>query len=116
MSPRVVLQRWMKPDLKWRTPTPHANSKEKHTKLNTTVDAQFKKIDGVFVFGCEAREVTRNKCSLLVLQELPSPQDVSIAQIGTRRVPKLWSKIGKFNVGTEKTTRGGLVLVGTKKR
>ena len=66
------------------------------------------------MFGCEAREMT-NKCSLPVLQELPSPQDVTKAQAKTRREPKLWSKIGKFKVGTEKTTRGSWVLGSTKK-
>ena len=56
-------RRWVKPDCKWRIRTPRANSKEKHTKLDKTVDAQSRKIDGVFVFGCAAREMTKT-CAL----------------------------------------------------
>ena len=68
------------------------------------------------MFGCAAREMTKNKCSLPVLQELPSPQGVTKAQTKTRREPKLWSKTGKFKVGNEKTTRGSWILGSTKKR
>ena len=57
------------------------------------------------MFGCATKEPIKNKCSLTILQELPSPQDGTKAQAKTRRGPKLWSKIGKFKVRTEKTTR-----------
>ena len=69
-------RRCVKPDCKWKTPTPCTSSKEKHTKLDKTVDAQSRKINGVFVFGCAAREITKNVCSLTTLQELSSPQNV----------------------------------------
>ena len=61
-------RRWVKSDRKWKTPTPRANSKKKYTKLDKTVDSQPRKIDGVFVFGCAAREMTKNMCSITTLQ------------------------------------------------
>ena len=88
----------------------------KRANLDTTADALPKKINGIFMFGCAAREMTKNKCSLLMLQELPNLQDVTKAQAKTRKEPKLWSKIGKFKIGTEKTTRGSWVLGSTKER
>ena len=103
-------RRWVKPDRKWKTPTPRANIKENHTKLDKIVDARSRKIDGVFMFGCAAKEMTKNLCSLTTLQELPSPQDVIEAREKNRREPKPWSEIGKFKVRTEKTTRGSWVL------
>ena len=106
----------MKPDRKWRTPTARTSSKEKHTKLGKTFDAQSKKINGVFMFGCAAREMAKNMCSLMTLQKLPSPQDNVETRAKTRREPKPWSKIGKFQVKIEETTKGSWALGSTKKR
>ena len=56
--------------------SPHQQWKT-HTKPDTTDEAQSKKIHGVFMFGCAAREITKNRSSLPALQELQSPQDVN---------------------------------------
>ena len=45
-----------------------------HTKSDTTDEAQSKTIYGVFMFGCAAIEITKNRSSLPALQELPSPR------------------------------------------
>ena len=87
-----------------------------HTKSDTTDVAQSKEIHRVFMFGYAAREITKNRSSLPALQELPSPQDVTKNQTKLGRSPMPWSKIGKFKVGTGKTTRGSCVVGTTKKR
>ena len=68
------------------------------------------------MFGCAAREITKNKSSLPALQELPSPHDFTKNQTKPRRRPMPWSKIGKFKIGTGETTRGSCVVGTTKKR
>ena len=68
------------------------------------------------MFGCAAREITKNRSSLPALQELPSPQDVNKNQTKPGRRPMPRSRIGKFKVGTGKTTRGSCVVGTTKKR
>ena len=109
-------RRWVKPDRKWRTPTLRSNSREEHTKPDTTGEAQSKKINCVLMFGCAAREIIKNKSSLPALQELPSPQDFTKNQTKPGRRPMPWSKFGKFKVGTEKTARYSYVFGTTTKR
>ena len=92
------------------THTPHQQWR-KHTKPDTTDEAQSKKINGVFMFGCAAREITKNRSSLPALQELPSPQDVNKNQTKPGRRPMPWSRIG---IG--KTTRGSWIVGTNKKR
>ena len=87
-----------------------------HTKADTTGEAQSKKINGVFMFGCAAREITKNRSSLPALQELPSPQDFTKNQTKPGRRPMSWSKFDNFKVGTEKTARGSYVFGITTKR
>ena len=70
----VLRKRWVKPDRKCKTPTPRASSKENHTKLDKTVNAQPRKIDGFFMFGFAAREMTKSRCFLTTLQELSIPR------------------------------------------
>ena len=108
----------MKPDHKWRTENTHNLHQQwkTHTKPDSTDEAQSKKINGVFMFGCGAREITKNRSSLPALQELPSPQDDNKNQTNPGRRPMPWSRIGKFKVGTGKTTKGSCVVGTTKKR
>ena len=68
------------------------------------------------MFGCAAREITKNKRSLPALQKLPNPQDFTKNQTKTKRKPSPWSKFGNFKVGTKKTTRGSCVFGTNKKR
>ena len=56
-----------------------------------------------------------NKSSLPALRELPSPQDLAENQVKSERKPGPWSRVGKFKVGTKKTTRTEHVGSTTKK-
>ena len=103
-------RRWVKPDRKWKTPTPRASSKENHTKIDKTVNAQSREIDGFFMFGCAAREMTKIRCFLMTLQELSTPRTLlrlEKNQKGAKAMVKNWqiqsedrgSNKGKLGVG-----------------
>ena len=64
----VGKKRWVKPARKWRTPTSQVCKEEKQSKLDVTDNAQARTINGMFMFGSAARNVTETKGSLPALQ------------------------------------------------